>query len=93
MENYFVIYLLSMMFLIGCLLHLHENDVFRTEIVKRFRLLIYVLMLETTVDLVFALFEESKIDKDYLYLLKSFELSLNPVVVLLVFYIFYDTKA
>ena len=83
---------LSIFFLIGCLIHLGENDIFSLEIIKKFQRLIYVLMLEIVLDCLFALLEGHEIQRAILYFTKYIELFLNPVLGFLAFDIFYDKK-
>lgn len=92
MLNYCVTSLVSIIFLIGCLMHLSENDIFKTKVIKRFRVLIYVIISEIAIDTIFASLEGRDVARFVLYLLKFSELSLNPIVSWLVFRIFYDEK-
>ena len=90
--NYCILAGISILFLVGCLIHLSENDIFSTDIIKKFRRLIYVLMFEVAIDCAFFLLEGSGAVSIVLYLLKSIELFINPVLAFLVFDIFYDRK-
>ena len=83
---------LSIFFLIGCLIHLGENDVFSLMTIKKFQRLIYVLMSEIALDCLFSLLEGHEIQSAILYFIKSVELFLNPVLGFLAFDIFYDKK-
>lgn len=92
LQNYCTTACLSVLFLVGCLIHLNENDVFSLDTVKKFRRLIYVLITEVIVDCLFMLFEGQGVEHAVLYLLKLFELFLNPIVAFLVFDVFYYRK-
>ena len=83
---------LSIFFLIGCLIHLGENDVFSLMTIKKFQRLIYVLMSEIVLDCLFSLLEGHEVQFAILYSIKFIELSLNPVLGFLAFDIFYDKK-
>ena len=90
--NYCIIAGTSVLFLIGCLFHLSENDIFSMKTVKKFESLIYVLMAEIVLDCLFALFEGQEIESCVLYLLKAIELIMNPMLAFFVFEIFYDEE-
>ncbi len=88
-QNYFATAGLSILFLVGCLIHLSENDVFSLETIRKFKRLIYVLMVEIVIDFLFTILEGHEIDHFMLYSLKNIELFLNPVLSFLVFSVFY----
>ena len=90
--NYCIIAGLSILFLLGCLIHLNENDIFSTKTIGKFRRLIYVLIVEIVIDCVFVLLEGHDIPIALLYVMKSVELIINPIVAFFVFDIFYDKK-
>lgn len=93
LTNYCVIAIISIVFLIGCLVHLSENDVFSKKRILKFQKLIYVLIFETTVDCLFELLATiSKCPIWTLYIVKACELVVNPTLIFLVFDIFYDKK-
>lgn len=72
-----------------CLLHLHENDIFTKNAIKKFRILIYFIMFEIVIDTIFeALNGNTNIPILALYLLKALELLLNPVLTLIAFNVF-----
>ena len=91
--NYCVVSGVSIIFLIGCMVHLCENDVFSTRRIRKFFRLIILLMVEIVVDLVFILLEHQRVGNFVLYLVKGIELSLNPILAFLVFDVFYDKRA
>ena len=90
--NYCVIAGSSILFLVGCLVHLSENDTFSLETIKKFRRLVYFLVAETVIDCIFFLLESYQISKIILYVIKGGELILNPFLAFLVFEIFYEKK-
>lgn len=90
--NYCVIAGVSVLLLLGCQLHLIENDIFSTETIQKFRRLIYVLIIEIVIDCVFAILEGHDIPNAILYIMKSIELIINPISAFFVFDIFYDKK-
>lgn len=90
--NYCVISSISIMFLIGCLVHLGENDIFSMRKIRKFKMLIYLLMFEIIVDLSFAFLEGSKVPSAVLYLVKGIELIINPCMAFMVFEVFYDKR-
>ena len=90
--NYCVIAGVSILLLLGCLLHLIENDTFSTKTIGQFQRLIYVLVIEIVIDCVFMILEGHEIPNAILYIMKSIELVLNPISAFLVFDIFYDKK-
>ena len=92
MTNYCVIAGVSILFLVGCLAHLSENDIFSMERIQKFQRLIYIMIFEILIDCVFELLEGSEIAGIMLYLIKSVELIINPFLAFLVFDIFYDKK-
>ena len=92
LSNYCAIAVLSILFLIGCLINLRENDIFKLKVVKKFQKLIYVLIFQTVIDCLFTLLEVSNIDSLVLFLIKSIELLLDIVMTLLVLDIFYERK-
>lgn len=90
--NYSVIAGVSTLFLIGCLAHLSENDVFSKKRICQFQNLIYVLMFETLIDWVFEALVVVEAPVQVLYVVKATELIVNPTLIYLVFLIFYDKK-
>lgn len=92
MLDYCVLAGLSILFLIGCLVHLRENDIFSLRTIRKFKRLIYALMFEVVIDCVFALLDGRDVDVTLLHLIKSCELGMNPVLAFLVFDVFYDGK-
>lgn len=90
--NYCVIAGVSILLLLGCLLHLIENDTFSAKTIGRFQRLIYVLIIEIVIDCVFAALEGHEIPSTILYIMKGIELILNPISAFLVFDIFYNKK-
>ena len=90
--NYYVIAGMSVLFLIGCIAHLSENDIFSTKRVGKFRRLVYVLIFEIILDCAFELLEGSEVASIILYLVKGGELVINPILAFLVFDVFYDKK-
>lgn len=90
--NYCVIAGVSILLLLGCLLHLIENDIFSMKTIRRFQRLIYVLIIEIVIDCVFAVLEGHDIPNVVLYIMKSIELTINPIAAFFVFDIFYDKK-
>lgn len=90
--NYCAVAGISILFLIGCLMHLKENDVFSLKTTSKFRWLIYVLMFEISIDCVFVLLEGKAVSSSALYIIKALEFAINPVTAFLVFDIFYNKK-
>lgn len=90
--NYCVIAGVSLLFLIGCLAHLCENDLLSNKRIKKFRKVIYFLMFETTIDCIFELLLIIKAPIGLLYVIKEIEILINPTLAFLVFDIFYDRK-
>lgn len=87
--NYYIISGISILLLCVNLLHLSELELISKKSIVRFRLLIYFIITEITVDLLFNIFEgNSNVPKMALYLLKAFELSMNPVMPFLIFRLF-----
>ena len=82
----------SILFLVGCLLHLYENDIFTTQVTRKFRRLIYVVMAQIILDAVFMLLEGQGVSNSSLYAIKGVELFVNPLIALLVFDIFCNGK-
>ena len=93
LTNYCVIAGVSLLFLAGCLMHLSENDLFSDRRISKFRKVIYVLMLETTIDCAFELLVAYKAPIAVLYVVKEVEMIINPTMAFLVFDVFYDKKA
>ena len=93
LENYCLTAGVSIIFLVGCLTHLHENDIFSVKVISKFKNLIYALMAEIAIDCLFVLLEGQEVARLTLYTLKGIEFVINPVLVLLVFDIFYDEKS
>lgn len=92
LQNYCATAGLSILFLVGCLIHLSENDVFSSKSIRKFQRLIYVLMAEIIIDCLFVLIEGHDVEHVILYALKNIELLLNPFLSFLVFEIFYGKK-
>ena len=92
LSNYCTIAGLSILFLVGCLINLRENDIFKLRVVKKFQKLIYVLIVQIVIDCLFALLEGHNVDSLALYLIKNLELLLDIVMVPLVFEIFFERK-
>ena len=90
--NYCAVAGLSILFLLGYLVHLKENDIFSTKTIKRFQRLIYMMVVEIIIDCVFTLLEGHEIPSGLLHLIKSIELVINPILAFFVFSIFYDKK-
>ena len=90
--NYCVIAGLSILFLLGCLVHLNENDIFSAKTIRKFQKIIYYLIIEITIDCIFILLEGHEIPGALLYVMKSIELTINPILAFYVFDIFYDKK-
>lgn len=90
--NYCITAGMSIFFLVGCLLHLYENDIFTVKITNKFKRLIYVIIIETILDTTFALLEGKNVAHFMLYSLKSIELFVTPIIAFLVFDIFYNEK-
>lgn len=90
--NYSVISGISLLILLGCLMHLYENDIFSTAKIRKFLRLIVIMMIEIVVDLVFVLLEGKDVATIWLYIIKSIELGINPFLAFLVFDIFYDNR-
>ena len=55
--TYCVIAGMSVFFLLACLAHLSENDIFSISIIKKFRRLIFVLIFNIVIDCLFVLLE------------------------------------
>ena len=91
--SYCVVAGLSILLLVGCLLHLIENDIFSTRTIGKFQRLIYVLIIQIVIDCIFAILVGHMIPSAILYTMKSVELMINPILAFLVFDIFYDKKA
>lgn len=90
--NYCVIAAVSLLFLIGCLAHLCENDVFSKHRIGKFRRLIYMLMFEVIIDCLFEILAFLGTPISVLYVIKACEMIINPTLIYLVFDIFYDKK-
>ena len=90
--NYCVVAGLSILLLVGCILHLVENDIFSTKIIRKFERLIYLLIVEIVIDCTFAMLEGHMVPSNLLYIMKSIELMINPIAAFFVFDIFYDKK-
>ena len=90
--NYGVIASVSLLFLIGCLSHLSENDVFSKKRIRKFQNLIYLLIFETLIDWSFEILVAIDAPISILYIVKATELIVNPTSIYLVFLIFYDKK-
>lgn len=90
--NYCVIAGVSVLLLVGCLLHLIENDIFSIKTIHKFQRLIYVLIIEIAIDCIFAILEGHDVPSTVLYIMKSIELIINPISAFFVFDIFYDKK-
>ena len=88
--NYCIVAGISIVFLVSCLAHLNENDIFPTKFIHKLRRLIYLLMSEIIIDCIFALLEGRAADGLVLYLIKSAELIINPILAFLIFDLFYD---
>lgn len=92
--NYCITAGTSIIFLIGSLIHLGENDTFSAKTIKKFQRLIYILMFGIVLDCSFFLFEgQDIVSALVLCLMKNIGLILNPVLAFLVFDIFYDKKS
>lgn len=92
LTNYCVIAGVSLLFLVGCLAHLSENDIFSGRRIERFRRVIYCLMFETAIDCAFVLLLAHKAPVVLLYIIKEIEMLVNPTLAFLVFDVFYDKK-
>lgn len=88
--NYCIVAGISIVFLVSCLAHLNENDIFPTKFIHKLRRLIYLLMSEIIIDCIFALLEGRAADGLVLYIIKSAELIINPILAFLIFDLFYD---
>ena len=92
LTDYFVTAGVSIFFLVGCLVHLHENDIFSTRAIGRSKLLIYVLIFQIAIDVVFTSLNGQNVSQLLLYSVKGLELLINPIIAFLVFNVFYDKK-
>ena len=92
MVNYCIIAGMSVIFQLGCLVHLRENDIFSVKTINKFRLLVIVLIFQIIIDCVFFQLEGKNVATLFLYIIKCTELIINPVLILLVFDIFYDKR-
>ena len=90
--NYCVVAGLSILVLLGCILHLVENDIFSTKTIRKFQRLIYILIIEIVIDCTFAMLEGHDVSNIVLYVMKGMELTINPISAFCVFDIFYDKK-
>lgn len=90
--NYCIVTGISILFLIGCLMHLNENDTFSTRTIRKFQRIIYLLIIEIVIDCTFTMLEGHTIPSILLYLMKSGELMMNPILAFFVFDIFYGKK-
>ena len=90
--NYCAVAGLSILFLLGYLIHLKENDIFSVKTIRKFQYLIYALMVEIVIDCVFTILEGHEVPSNLLSILKGIELTINPVLAFFVFNIFYDKK-
>ena len=91
-NNYCATAGISIIILVGCLMHLIENDIFSITKIKKFRRLIVVLMCEVILDLAFELIQGSEASRILLRAIKALELSINPILAFLVFDVFYESK-
>ena len=93
LSNYCTIAGLSILFLVGCLINLRENDIFKLKVVRKFQKLIYALIVQIVIDCLFAMLEGHNVETAALYLIKTIEFLLDAVLVLLVFNIFYKRSS
>lgn len=91
--NYCVVAVISILFLIGCLAHLSENDIFSRKRIGKFYKLIFTLMFETIIDCIFEILTVSNTPIGILYVIKGVEMVIMPVLIYLVFDIFYDKRS
>lgn len=91
--HYCVIAVISIFFLIGCLAHLSENDIFSKKRIGKFYKLIYALIFEVSIDCMFELLRMPNTPTEILYAIKGVELLIMPVLVYFVFDIFYDKRS
>ena len=92
MANYCIIAGLSILFLVGCLVHLSENDIFSVSTIRKFKRIVYVLMFEVVIDCIFVLIAKYDIPIIALSLMKSLELTIIPILCFFVFEVFYDKR-
>ena len=90
--NYGVIASVSLLFLIGCLAHLSENDVFSKKRIRKFSNIIFVLVFLVIIDWGFEILAAIETPIPILYVIKATELVVNPTLIYLVFLVFYDKK-
>ena len=93
LSNYCTIAGLSILFLVGCLINLRENDIFKLKVVRKFQKLIYALIVQIVIDCLFAMLEGHNVETAALYLIKTIEFLLDAVLALLVFNIFYKRSS
>lgn len=92
MSDYCILGVVLEFFLIGCRLYLRDNDIFDDEVLRKFKRLIIVVMIEIGVDDLFALLEGKESLGALLYILKGGELLINPIVAFLVLEIFVNER-
>ena len=92
--NYYIISGISILLLCVNLLHLKELELISKDSIKRFRFLIYFVIAEIIVNLLFKVFEGNLyVPSIVLYLLKALELSMNPIMPFIIFWLFNNNSA
>ena len=85
-SNYYIIATISICVLGLSLLHLHENDIFSEETIKKFQKVIYFAVFEIIIDTLFIILSGNRnTSKILLYLIKMIEFIANPILMLLFF--------
>lgn len=84
---------ISVFFLVVCLVHLTENDIFSMRAVKAFKELIWTVIIAIGIDTLFAVLDGNQdIPRKVLAWIKVIELSLNPIIVFQVVEVFFGKR-
>lgn len=88
-SNYNLVAVISIICLLVNLLHLRELDLITKKAIRHFQYLAYFIILEIIIDVLFKLFEGNpNVDTDFLYLTKTAEFILNPILPLIILKLF-----
>ena len=88
-SNYNLVAVISIICLLVNLLHLRELDLITKKAIRHFQYLAYFIILEIIIDVLFKLFEGNpNVDTDLLYLTKTAEFILNPILPLIILKLF-----
>lgn len=81
LTNYVVISAISILFLIVSLMHLQELKLVTKKAINSFRFIAFFIIFEIIIDVLFKVFEgDTNVAKWILYLLKTIEFLLNPLL-------------